>query len=111
MLTQTPAVLGVSTVSTRDPPYLVITNTLKALPDVEVDAAIGISCLVLLFAVRDGCAAMARLQPQKKRIWDTVASLRQVTAMVLYTLISFLVNRTHREDPKFQLIGKTQSGV
>lgn len=111
MLTQLPAVLGISTVSTRDAPYLVIVNTLRSLGDAKVDAAIGVSCLLLLFAVRDGCAFMAGRQPHRKRVWDTVASLRQVAAMVLYTLVSFLVNRNHREDPRFQLVGKIQSGV
>lgn len=111
MLTQAPAVLGITTVSTRDAPYLVAVNTLRALGDAKVDAAVGLSCLALLFAVRDGCAAMAARQPRWKRVWDNIASLRQVTAMVLYTLISFLVNRTRREDPRFQLVGKIQSGV
>lgn len=111
MLTQTPAVLGISIVSTRDAPYLVIVNTLKSLGDARVDAAIGISCLVLLFAVRDGCAAMAMRQPLRKRMWDAIATLRQVSSMTVYTLISFLVNRDHREDPKFQLVGKIQSGA
>lgn len=110
MLTQAPAVLGISTVSTRDAPYLVIVNTLKSLGDAKVDAAVGVSCLLLLYAVRDGCAAMAGRQPHRKRLWDTLASLRQVTAMVLYTLISFLVNRSDRDDPKFQLVGEIQSG-
>lgn len=110
MLTQTPAVLGITTVSTRDPPYLVIVNTLKSLGDASIGAAIGVSCLVLLFAVRDGCAAMGRRQPERKRMWDAIASLRQVSAMALYTIISFLVNRNRRGDPMFEILGKIQPG-
>lgn len=111
MLTQAPATLGITSVNTRDAPYLVAVNTLRALGEAKVDAAIGISCILLLFAVRDGCAAMAGRQPHRKRMWDTIAALRQVSAMVIYTLISFLVNRNHRDDPKFQLLGKIQSGI
>lgn len=110
MLTQAPAALGITSVNTRDAPYLVAVNTLKSLGETKVDAAIGISCILLLFAVRDGCAAMATRQPGKKRVWDTIAALRQVSAIVIYTLISFLVNRNHRDEPKFQLLGKIQSG-
>ncbi|SPO01483.1 related to sulfate permease II [Cephalotrichum gorgonifer] len=110
MLTQAPATLGITSVNTRDPPYLVVVNTLKSLGETRIDAAIGLSCIVLLFFVRDGCAAMASRQPQRKRMWDTIASLRQVSAMVIYTLISFLVNRNRRNDPEFHLVGDIQSG-
>ena len=110
MLTQAPATLGITSVNTRDAPYLVAVNTLKSLGEAKVDAAIGISCILLLFVVRDGCAAMAGRQPGRKRMWDTIAALRQVSAMVFYTLVSFLVNRNYRDEPKFQLLGKIQSG-
>lgn len=111
MLTQAPAALGIPSVNTREPPYLVIVNTLRSLPETRIDAAVGISCILLLFAVRDGCAALASRQPQRKRMWEAIGSLRQVAAMVIYTLISFAVNRNHRHEPKFNIMGEIQSGM
>lgn len=110
MLTQLPVCLGIPGLNTRESPYKVLGNTLKALPNARLDAAIGVSCLVLLFMVREFCAHMARRQPHKKRLWEAASSLRQVAAMILYTIISFIVNRNHRDDPKFRLVNKIEVG-
>jgi len=110
MLTQAPVALGIKGINTRRAPYLVFIDTVKNLGKTQLDAAIGITSIVLLFAVRDFCAYMEKRQPQKKRMWATISALRQVSAMILYTLISFLVNRTHRDYPKFRIVSHIEVG-
>jgi sodium-independent sulfate anion transporter 11 len=111
MATQFPVALGITGINTREAPYLVITNTLKGLPRAKLDAAIGLSCIAMLFIMRDVCAAMEKRQPSRKRMWSSISSLRQVFAMLLYTLISFLVHRTMpRGESKFRIVGEIESG-
>ncbi|CAI4213127.1 unnamed protein product [Parascedosporium putredinis] len=109
MLTQLPVCLGIPGLNTRESPYRVLGNTLKALPNARLDAAIGVSCLVLLLVVREFCAHMARRQPHKRRLWEAASSLRQVAAMLIFTVISFIVNRNHRDHPKFRLVNKIET--
>ncbi|KAH7016777.1 sulfate transporter family-domain-containing protein [Ilyonectria destructans] len=111
MSTQVPSALGITGIDTRDSPYKVIINTLKSLSDTKLDAAIGITSIVLLFAIRDLCAYMEKRHPRMKRTWSYVSSLRLTFVMVLFTLISFLVNRgLPFEESKFRIVGKIESG-
>ncbi|SPN99244.1 related to sulfate permease II [Cephalotrichum gorgonifer] len=111
MSTQFPVALGIPGINTREAPYKVIINCLKNLGKARLDAAIGISCLVLLFFLRDYFSYLERRQPSRKRLWSTLSSLRQVFAMLLYTLISFLVNRgVPAKEAKFRIVGHIESG-
>ena len=62
MSTQIPTALGISGIDTAHAPYLVLTDTIKNLPNAKVDAAIGISSIVLLFAIRDFCRLHNRIR-------------------------------------------------
>ncbi|KPM40040.1 Sulfate permease 2 [Neonectria ditissima] len=109
--TQVPSALGIPGIDTRESPYKVITNTFKALPDASLDAAIGITSIILLFGIRDLCAFMEARHPRMKRTWSYISSLRLTFVMVLFILISFLVNRNLSfEDSKFKIVGKIESG-
>jgi solute carrier family 26 (sodium-independent sulfate anion transporter), member 11 len=89
----------------------VLINTAKALPRTGLDAAIGLTCIAMLFAIRDLCACMERRQPAHKRVWSFVSSLRLTFAMLLYTLISFLVNRgLSPAEAKFRIVGHIDTG-
>ncbi|KAJ4189608.1 hypothetical protein NW767_000244 [Fusarium falciforme] len=111
MSTQVPVLLGLSEINTRESPYKVIINTLKALPDTKLDAAIGFSSIILLFAIRDICAFMERRHPQKKRVWSYISSLRMTFVMLLFTLVSFLVHHgVPFEESKFRIVGKIDPG-
>jgi sodium-independent sulfate anion transporter 11 len=111
MSTQLPVVLGITGINTREAPYRVLINTIKALPRTKLDASIGLTAIALLFFIKYLCAAMEVRQPSKKRMWATLSSLRLTFAMVLFTFISWLV---HRNIPKgtfkFRLVGVIQSG-
>ncbi|KAJ6141693.1 sulfate permease [Penicillium chrysogenum] len=51
---QVPTMMGISDVNSRDPTFRVIINTLKGLPRTKIDAALGLSTLILLYLIRGG---------------------------------------------------------
>jgi solute carrier family 26 (sodium-independent sulfate anion transporter), member 11 len=111
MSTQFPVAMGITGINTRESPYKVIINTLTGLPRTQLDAAIGLSCIVILFVIRDVCTNLEQRQPHRQRFWSTVSSLRQFLAMFVFTLISFLVHRTlPRGETKFRLVGHISVG-
>ncbi|KAI1153864.1 sulfate permease [Nemania diffusa] len=109
---QVPKLLGVSGVNTRDSTYLVIINTLRALPTAKLDAALGLTTLVMLYTLRWFCNFMAQRQPNRKKTWFFVGTLRLAFVILLYTLISWLVNRniTNSKKAKFSILGTVPSG-
>ncbi|EAT84056.2 hypothetical protein SNOG_08888 [Parastagonospora nodorum SN15] len=109
--TQLPTVLGIKGIDTRTSPYKVYISTLKGLPSMQLDAAVGITCILLLHLIRSTCAKMELRQPTKKRVWSLLSSLRLTFAILLYTLISFLVNRTAKKgEEKFRIVGHIDKG-
>lgn len=112
MCTQFPVMMGIPGVNTREQPYKVIINTLRKIGATRLDAAIGLTCLVLLDVVRRVCAKMEARQPSRKRLWATISSLRLTFAMLLYTLISWLVNRNRPEgQSRFRIVGHIEKGM
>ena len=111
MSTQIPTALGITGIDTHEPPYKVLINTAKALPQTGLDAAIGLTCIAMLFMLRDFCEFMGNKRPAMKRTWSFISSLRLTFAMLLYTLISFLVNRNLSVDEaKFRIVGHIDPG-
>ena len=70
---QVPALMGISGVNSRGPTYLVIINTLKGLGRTKLDAAMGLTALFLLYAIRIFCSFMSKKQPSKKKLWFFVS--------------------------------------
>lgn len=109
---QIPSLLGLSGVNTRQATYLVIIDSLKALPTGSLDAAIGMSALFLLYLVRWFCNFMSEKQPKWKKFWFFVSTLRMAFVILLYVLISFLANRniSSADDARFRILGDVPSG-
>lgn len=111
MCTQVPVVLGIPGINTRDSPYKVIIEIFKGLPRTQLDAAIGLSSILLLFGIRDFCAFMEKRQPKQKRMWSFLSSLRMTFVMILFTIVSYLVNRNYDIDnPRFRIVGYIEPG-
>lgn len=111
MCTQFPVMMGIPGINSRDVPYRVFINTLKKLGETRLDAAIGLTCLVQLDLIRRLCSKMEARQPNRKRVWSTISSLRLTFAMLLYTLISWLVNRNLPENQsRFRIVGHIEQG-
>ncbi|RDA85765.1 hypothetical protein CP532_6292 [Ophiocordyceps camponoti-leonardi (nom. inval.)] len=107
---QLPALIGVSGFSNRDSPYLVIINTVKHLPEVKVDAAMGLTALFALYLIRYSLARAAESFPSKKRIFFFINTMRTVVIIVLYTFISWLVNMHRTDAPAFRVLGDVPKG-
>ncbi|EQL00216.1 sulfate permease [Ophiocordyceps sinensis CO18] len=109
-VSQLPALLGVTGFSNRDSPYKVIINTLRHLPHARLDAAMGLTALFALYLVRYGLAKAAERFPRQKPIIFFVNTMRTVVIMVLYTSVSWLVNRHRRASPAFCVLGTVPRG-
>ncbi|KAF2736309.1 sulfate permease 2 [Polyplosphaeria fusca] len=109
---QVPALMGITGVNTRGPTYLVIIDTLKGLPKTKLDAAMGLTALTMLYAIRIICNVMSKKQPHRKKMWFFISTLRMAFVILLYILISWLANR-HVKDAKkakFKILGKVPRG-
>ncbi|MCJ1338781.1 Sulfate permease 2 [Bachmanniomyces sp. S44760] len=101
---QVPTLMGITGFSTRDPTYLVTIHTLQHLGRSTLDAAMGLTALAMLYIIRSACQFAARRMPKRAKLFFFLATLRTVFVILLYTLISYLVNRNHRKKPKFKIL-------
>ncbi|KAJ0158610.1 Sulfate permease 2 [Colletotrichum tanaceti] len=100
-LSQVPALLGIDGVDSRAAAYRVFVDTARGLPRARLgDAAIGLTALALLAAIKWYCQRMAGRQqqqqqqpPSHRRAWEMLCSLRMTFVILLSTLVGFLVNR------------------
>lgn len=97
---QVPALMGITGFNTREATYKVIINTLKGLPRTNLNAAIGLTALFLLYLIRFVCGFAAKKYPQRQKLFFFIATLRTVFVLLLYTLVSYLVNRHYPHGPK-----------
>ncbi|KAJ1327418.1 SULFATE PERMEASE II [Microdochium nivale] len=110
-LSQAPSLLGITGINSKGPAYDVFINVCKGLPRVQLDAAIGVSALVLLSLIKWTCEHMAKRQPQRARLWNMLCSLRLTFTILLYTLISFLVHiGLTAETSRFRILGQLPVG-
>ena len=107
---QVPTMMGISGFNKRDATYMVIINTLKHLPSTQIDAAMGLTALFLLYFIRSTCTYMARKYPSRAKIFFFLATLRAAFVILLYTMVSWLVNRNHRTSPIFDILGDVPRG-
>lgn len=109
---QVPTMMGINKLlDTRAPTYLVIINTLKQLKHSNLNAAMGVTALAMLYIIRFACSYAAKKYPSQKKTFFFVSTLRTVFVILLYTLISYLVNRNHRAHPLFSILGKVPRGM
>jgi MFS superfamily sulfate permease-like transporter len=102
--------LGIPGISTGDPAYKVAIATFKNLGKTRLDAAMGVTALVVLYLIRFACDKASKRYPSKKRFYFFLSTLRTVFVILLFTLISWLVNRNHRTSPKFAILGHIPRG-
>ena len=109
---QVPALLGISskTVYSRDSTYLVIIHVLQHLNACRLDAAMGLTALAMLYIIRSLCNFGARRMPQRKKMFFFLSTLRTAFVILLYTMISWLVNMNYRTKPKFSILGDVPRG-
>ena len=110
---QVPALMGITGFSNRDSTYKVVINILKHLGRTKVDAAMGLTALAMLYLIRSACNFGARRMPNRAKAFFFISTLRTAFVILLYTMISWLVNRHHR-GPKqksvFAILGSVPRG-
>lgn len=111
---QIPTMMGITGFSTRAPTYMVIINTLKGLGRTKIDAAMGLTALLMLYLLRFGFSYLAKRQPQHRKLWFFCSTMRTVFVILLYTMISWLVNlhlnKAHPTRSPFKILGHVPRG-
>lgn len=113
---QVPGLMGITTyghnikLNSRDTTYKVIINTLRGLPNTKLDAAMGLTALAMLYIIRYACQFAAKKYPKHQKKFFFIATLRTAFVILLYTMISWLVNRHHRSKPLFKILSTVPRG-
>ncbi|KAL1987976.1 hypothetical protein VTN96DRAFT_1500 [Rasamsonia emersonii] len=108
---QVPTMLGeTAKFDTRAATYMVIINTLKYLPTTQIDAAMGLTALLMLYLIRGACNYGAKRYPHKSKIFFFISTLRTVFVILFYTMISAAVNLHRKDKPVFKLLGHVPRG-
>ena len=109
---QVPALMGITGFSNRDATYIVVINILKHLGRTKLDAAMGLTALAMLYLIRSACNFGARRMPSRAKTFFFLSTLRTAFVILLYTMISWLVNRHHRKtkDNRFAILGTVPRG-
>ncbi|EGY21730.1 hypothetical protein VD0002_g10070 [Verticillium dahliae] len=107
---QTPTMMGIKGFSTREATYKVFINTLKGLGRTKMDAAMGLSALTMLYVIRSACSYAAKRWPARQRLFFFLSTLRTAFVILLYTMISWLVNMNRRQHPLFKILGNVPRG-
>lgn len=96
---------------TSSPAYRIIIDTLKYIPSSKkYDASMGISALVILYAIRATCTICANRYPSRAKLFFFLSALRTVFVILLFTMISAVVNVHRRENPVFAIVGQIPRG-
>ena len=103
-VSQVPTLMGITGFSNRDATYQVVINILKHLNGTKLDAAMGLTALAMLYLIRSGCNFGARRMPHQKKLWFFLSTLRTAFVILLYTMISWLVNMNRRTSPAFKIL-------
>jgi sodium-independent sulfate anion transporter 11 len=117
---QVSSLMGITLTSgtTRDEPYKVIIHTLAGLPSTNLNAAIGLTALLMLYGIRSIFNYLARKQPNRRKLYFFLNTLRTAFVILLYTLISYLVHRnlpnrsenSAKKLTKFSVLGPVPRG-
>ncbi|GAM82256.1 hypothetical protein ANO11243_002350 [Dothideomycetidae sp. 11243] len=111
---QIPTLMGITGFSTRDSTYLVVIHILKHLGRTSLDAAMGLTALTMLYLIRFAFNQLSKRDPKRRKMYFFLNTLRTVFVILLYTLISWLVNRhlpKHNSKlAKFKILGTVPRG-
>lgn len=109
---QVPGILGIRGFSTRESTYKVFMNTLMHLDGIQLDAALGLSALFLLYSVRWVCTSWALYRfPKWSKTLFFISTLRTSFTLLLYTTISWFINMNRRDNPVVRIVGRIPGGL
>jgi len=108
---QVPTLMGITGFDTRASTYKVVINILKHLGRSDLNAAMGLTALFLLYAIKLSCKYAAKKFPRHQKLFFFLATLRTAFVILLYTMISWLANRHHRKKHVFKILGTVPRGT
>jgi sodium-independent sulfate anion transporter 11 len=110
---QVPDLMGITGFDTGESTYKVMINIVKHLGGMSLDAAMGLTALAMLYLIRFACTYAAKKNPDRQKAFFLLATLRTAFVILLYTMISWLVNRHHRAKNEriFKLVGDVPRGT
>ncbi|KAK0522149.1 Sulfate permease 2 [Tilletia horrida] len=102
---QVPKLMGLTVTTNGVPTYKVIINSLKALPQTNLNAAFGLSALAFLYLVRGFCNYGARRWPRLQRTFFFISVLRNAFVIIVLTIASKLWLNKYNvgKKPKFPI--------
>jgi sodium-independent sulfate anion transporter 11 len=72
----------------------------------------GLTALAMLYLIRAACKYAAKRYPQKQKLFFFLSTLRTVFVILLYTMISWLVNRKMKKGKaKFKILFNVPRGA
>ena len=95
---------------TRAPTYLVFGNFWKQIDKCNLNAALGMSSIFLLYLIRFLCNLASQRFPRRAKLFFFLNTLRAVFVILLYLLISWLINRHDPTHPRTALLGTVPRG-
>ncbi|CAF3020532.1 unnamed protein product [Rotaria sp. Silwood2] len=108
---QIPTLLGNNKyLDTRESTYLVFYNFWKQISHCNLNAALGLTSLFLLYLIRFVCLRASKRFPTKEKLFFFISTLRAVFVILLYLLISWLINRNDPQHPRTALLGTVPRG-
>ncbi|CAF2530192.1 unnamed protein product [Rotaria sp. Silwood2] len=103
---QIPTLMGNNKyLDTRESTYLVFYNFWKQISHCNLNAALGLTSLFLLYLIRFICLRASKRFPTKEKLFFFISTLRAVFVILLYLLISWLINRNDPKNPRTTLLG------
>ncbi|KAE8216729.1 hypothetical protein CF327_g175 [Tilletia walkeri] len=87
---QVPKLLGLTVTTNGVPTYKVIIDSLKSLPQTNLNAAFGLTALAFLYIVRGFCNYGARRWPRLSRTFFFISVLRNAFVIIVLTIASKL---------------------
>ncbi|CAF4027945.1 unnamed protein product, partial [Rotaria sp. Silwood2] len=108
---QIPTLMGNNKyLDTRESTYLVFYNFWKQISHCNLNAALGLTSLFLLYLIRFICLRASKRFPTKEKLFFFISTLRAVFVILLYLLISWLINRNDPKNPRTTLLGTIPRG-
>lgn len=107
---QLPTLMGITGFDTRASSYKVFIHWLQGLPRTDLNAAIGLTALFALYIIRSALKYAAKKNPSRQKLYFFLSTLRTVFIILLYTLVSWLVNRHHKKKPLFKILSTVPRG-
>jgi sodium-independent sulfate anion transporter 11 len=108
---QVPSLLGMRHISARESAIKIAINIFKHLDRVRIDAAFGVSALLILYILKWTCMSLSKRRPKLAKALFFVSTLRTVIVIFTFTLTSFLINRKRQKDPLFRTLGFVPRGL